>query len=1406
MAPEEVTLTELPEYAEIISTPDILSELPQGAEIVSTPEILTELPEEAQIIEPVEIPKAPPKGFLEHVTRPLEEATAQITRRVIDIEKEKGPILGGLQIGAELVKGGYEDVKVAANSMITLPISGISAFVVGGGSYLAGKVGLSDVKNIDAALGKAESTAGKVQGALLYTPETEMGQALTRLTFYPFELLESASKAGGDYIFEKTGSSTLSALAASIIQASPLVLPFLKRAGRTLKPETSVRILKEAKKVNELKKARITELERIIPEERPNIKQQSAETAKIEADFYNKTLDEAQIQVNEDLARITKAIEDYKNNPEAFSAETLQTIGQDLAKTRGLQNTITEEPTRFQTQFDKAVAKTRKKQALVDAKKLEENQRIYEEGYSRLSKEIRDRFNAAMKPEPLSKIGWNFLKDSLSEWKNMAVREFQHLPKIGKYAPIRNELLALLRKREVVTSDALFDIEYILRDFDLKKNPEDYLTFAKKVIFDDLLDDARTRGIKGEGEFPYGIKSVQEIESLVEKENVVLSRPDKQHILKAIERRQQIWDRLRRRYIKAFEDIGHPEVKDRLTKDYYYRHIVKDFDTNGRLYRGANIFTNKLREPTNRPYMRYRGESQKDISSDYIRVESEVLANMMHDIEVANVIKFIKENYSDPIKAGIALDKWSAADDLAKQKAIESFASDAEVIGTNMAEFNRLSGMGDIFVEEKIKTNPEKLVELASRELDILDPGWKNNLPKGYTLWTPREGSMFHTVRSVEGAIEQLFGQELIEKYNVTPKEVARVLSKDKTLQQFIIPEELAQTLDNIMETGATNPLVAAHKDIVKMWKKAKLQLPSRVLGYNLRNLSGDADITFVGNPNALRPKYSGRAVKEIYQYARGRRKYVKGLVGPRESLAVPPSAEFDSWIQRGGMSTTFQAQELGVLDRLNTKIISEQRRASLGAKKVAGELGGKELAIDIPLDKLKKIWDGYWGKTRRLTDAREAVLRYANYLEYLDQLRADIKARGLTNVEKARPRNYGASIPEEINALKTIEDKAFWLSNDLLGAYDRVGKLGQATREHLVPFWSFQEVNLRRYHRLIRNATSDTGITNRMAIVLLKKSGTKAVGGILTLARFEAKAMAFKIAADQWNMRMFPDAERELPEGVRDNAHIILGSNEEGGITYFPRVGTLDDAAEWFGMETPHEWVEMYNKGYSITDIVREWSKKFGSNFVRKTLGAGEPFAKTAYELVTKRALYPDPIHPRVIRDGIQHILSFDPALERAYKKLRNTPLRGLELSSIAPWSKLDAMQGAYGNILDEKRMFLKNLGKSSEGFSLSETGKALYNAKLSLRYKNVNDYLFWMARYKELGGKPDNFARSMDRMHPLAGLTNAEETLFKNTLDEDGINNLAFSLLWYEQLRTGAVFAGEKELTEKDVRQQLK
>jgi len=731
-------------------------------------------------------------------------------------------------------------------------------------------------------------------------------------------------------------------------------------------------------------------------------------------------------------------------------------------------------------------------------------------------------------------------------------------------------------------------------------------------------------------------------------------------VLDAVKQRKELWDVIKSDYTGAMKAIGF-DVSDKLTRKNYYRHQVLEYINAKGLFGTGQ----RLRVPTKRGFLKKRMGSELDINSNYIQAEHEVMAQMLYDIEVADTIKNVDKYYN-------------IADRLKK--------------------------------EAKKLNNPEIT--------------WRDLIPEDYVPWQPREGNVFYLADSIPANIAEQLASGKLEELGITAEQLHKTLAMGGKFKEFVVKKEIAETLDNLVGQKSQNVIAQAHKKLIRSWKVWQLISPRRFFKYNTRNLTGDADGAFAGNPGGF--KKVPQAISDLYEV----------FVGDKAM-----SENMKDWFERGGVASTLQAQEMGQLNELKMfeRFLDKSREKKL---------------TDIPA----KAWNEYWKIARMSTDFRESILRYANYLHYLEQMKES--PDGL-------PKNYGASKPEEIKGLHDIKDRAYWLSNDLLGAYDRISVVGHALREHLYPFWSWKEVNFKRYKQLFKNAASDKDLSSTV--------GRKLLGTIATtpfkayrIGKFAIKALAFWTALQVWNNTRFPDEEDDLPKNVKNRPHIVLGRNEEGEVEYFSRVGALPDLFEWFDLDNAPHYIDAWSKGrMSLKEIAQDMAKAPVNVIVQ----GGEPVMKMGAEIITRRSLFPDIFSPGTIRDRGLHIAR-GLGLDNEYKVLAGKPSRPYKKSIFGFFAyKVDPLEAAYRDIWNEKKSYLKKLGKYGEGFWITPRGNALYNARLALRYKDQQAATEYMAKYitlsnitteKDLKKAMQSIERSLDSLDPMNGLTEQEQLGF--------------------------------------------
>jgi len=1018
-------------------------------------------------------------------------------------------------------------------------------------------------------------------------------------------------------------------------------------------------------------------------------------------------------------------------------------------------------------------------------------------GFKWTDAESEQNYQAAL-PEKTTIRGW--IKQAYTTAKHKIQRPFEHMAQGKEFAQAYNDLIQLAKKRMATFDATVRNLQAITE----KLNREDMDLFSRQVAINSFLGDLA----EGKTKFPWFgtkeklLKAAEELNEWTKLNDTVKD---------ALIKRKIIWDKLRADYIQAMKDINF-DVEERLRRPNYWHHQVLSYIEDFGLHGTGGRY---LKTPTGRGWLKGRVEegTLESINRNYLATEAEVMSQMLYDIEVAKTIKSIDDHYNIATRVKQA----------AKEKNYEMIVGGKK----NLSELNRLRGKAaeirshkplDSGDKQQLKAISERIWELDPTmpwrqkmaigfsklkkeghtldqygEIDfntmkkLADEGfpsalsifkamqereaffqetlgaeyrtWKTidsrMIPKGYTnKYRPREGNVFFHADTIPSKMAEELWSGRMEELGVTKKDLGKALAKGGPFREFVIPVELAATLE-----GYSAPAKAGwYRKSIKGWKVWQLVSPRRYPKYNIRNLSGDADAMFAGNPRAFRK--IPRAIRELFEYY-GRR--------------GEPTEELVRWVDRGGPLSTLRAIEIGDIDTLEQFIRVTERKGT---------------ATRLPVE----IWQGYWKAAKFSTDFREAILRYANFLEYAEQMARD---------PQGRPRNFGASLPDEIMGLADLNDRAYLLSNELLGAYDRIGVAGQSLRETIYPFWSWKEANFKRYHRLFKNAAADNHLAYAVGaktLGLTVRAPFKAVGllkpypskfSIIGVGKFMIRATALWSFLQVWNHKMFPEEEADLGDDTAARPHIILGRDENGKVITFNRIGALSDLLETFGLDAAPQYVDRWFSGrMTLQEIGVEMTK----SPVNALASGVMPFTKLAAEIGTRQTLWPDIFNKRLVRDRILHLMrSF--GLENEYKALADLPRRPyMESLSKMFIYETDPLEAAYYDIMSLKIEFLKKRGKHGEGFWITPKSTALYNAKRALRYGDEESFNKYMDEYYAF---PDSSLegeiRSFNSLDPLHGLKGGfEEQEFEDSLNDRDRMKLVKAYKYYDQIMSTDIQGG--------------
>lgn len=587
--------------------------------------------------------------------------------------------------------------------------------------------------------------------------------------------------------------------------------------------------------------------------------------------------------------------------------------------------------------------------------------------------------------------------------------------------------------------------------------------------------------------------------------------------------------------------------------------------------------------------------------------------------------------------------------------------------------------------------------------------------PDGYTTW---KGLKFYQANSLT---EQVLKDVLEGNRQLEQEDVLKVIAVGRGVE-WIIPKNIADTLDTIVEHQPGGFIENLSRNTLNTWKQWVLLNPYRVVKYNINNMSGDMDIAFAYDPKII--GHGFKAARDLIGYHRG----------------------------KGATSELLLALKLGVIDSGLTAVeIPDISKAGFF----------RIISGDKP-----NLIQKYWNTTKNFTQWRENILRLAAFRYFKKKL-----ASGKQGV-------YGASKPSEVDAVKDPTEKAAKLARELIGDYGNLSESGQWIRQHMIPFWSFQEINARRYMQLMANVAKEG-----------RKTGGAYKG--FKLARFGANvawntgklailANAMSAMVSLWNHTFFPDEEEELSDQFKRQGHIIFGRREDGTIISLRFRGALTDALEWFGGEDYIADINDVRKGdATIWEKAAEVPEAIG----KKVISGLRPEPKLLFESLTKKALFPDPFKPRPVRDVTENILKTFSA-DRIYRLVTGKPMRSLseELQGVVLYNT-DPGEAAYWDVKSLSIEFLKEKGREFPSITPSERSNALYYFKQALRYGDKKATQKWYDEYMKLGGTPRGMNQSIKLSTPDGSVPKKLKDEFLDSLSEKETQELEKANEWYNR-----------------------
>lgn len=982
-----------------------------------------------------------------------------------------------------------------------------------------------------------------------------------------------------------------------------------------------------------------------------------------------------------------------------------------------------------------------------------------------------------IKPSLPARI-WQRFKDGAKTWS----RTYPKLEHGGRFA----EAQEALRRLENAPATEVQRVSWNLKQAFQGLTPDDYELLQRKVEVDSLRGTLRVRP---EAKLPNQWNPELLAAEGPRVDAAVSANP---RVEQAIARLRSDFAVTRGRLSAALRQLGMSDEWLHTFGDDYFHHSYVDRMTEAESFAPG---TGGAKQPGWRPHKGQRKGAEGTLNLRYGEVMGPVEAQMAIDATLLEQLARLKRQYSDPVveqmkaaakaenqrrrlgRSDIALEV--KADTISARSGVRASAS---LVAKRKRELALLEGRAArlrdkiealppraesrrrdlqskldellykmetaaefLFgAEEGAAASAQAVTEARAKRSSLLERikaervTWRDMpIPEGYVKWSPARGNVLYSgytlkerivQKVLEGATQELVGKEDLHKATLVGAK-----------PMWVLPQELAETLDEYGQK--IGPNIRFNEELLAKWKAWNLTgNPRRVSRYLFRNIVGDAQKVLQGNARAfLRVK---SAATEIASHLQGK----------------APEGDLATWIARGGLTAGFFQQEAQQSEERAATRLSDAGRVLEVAKQIVTSPIKTYIAITNPV----KVY-------------AESVLRYANYLEFLNQMR---DGGGV-------PKSFGASLPEEVLGLESLEDRAYWLSNQLVGSYDQVSQMGRVLRRELIPFWSFQELNIRTEYRLLRNALRDAPTAQAKTGEAVKAVAKSALGRMagavlkspLLVARagkFLALAYAFEAMMAAWNrFGPFSDDDDELPEDVRQRAHITFGRDSTGGILYFDRLSAFEEARRWFGADEFLTELPDYLDGRaSAKDVALKILLEPYSAFV----GSIGP-QKLAYELTTGRSLFPDPTRPREITDKVDYLFQ-NLGLQHEYRLATGKP----DVEYAESWKqtllyRVDPGMSDYYDGLAIRDAYLAQ----NEDRDLRQD--ALRRWKQAIRFERPEIAERYRQLYYERGGTDRGIEQSVARLHPLYGVPRDQRDAYLEGLSEDDRETVEGAIAYWEE-----------------------
>ena len=474
----------------------------------------------------------------------------------------------------------------------------------------------------------------------------------------------------------------------------------------------------------------------------------------------------------------------------------------------------------------------------------DENPYTNTSNYAFSNPDTEERYQRSKKPKKRSLT--SILKEAATQVINGFRSDLPGLLDDDRLIPAQEMLRKLKRERKADVQDSIRRLHSALSGL----TPDDFDLFSRAM---QLMDLVETRELDPDASLPWGFNDDN---LYIDYQQAMREVDNNMRVSDAIDKAEALGRDLSDRLIRAADDLQMFDIKNKLQRKHYFRHVVLDY------YQQATGGVSKasVKNAERRGYLKHREGSEKDILSDWITAMGEVWTRMNGDIKILHTLKQLRKEYDiiEDLKEQAFRQNqenalYAVMSTLKNIPPSQLRAKAAELIERQMLHKQaqsidrlfKLAEKGDLptgenhewaeFVHNFAQAGSLERLDDFERELlpryigwlagrkrksraraaaqrflkgdtskqaglkKILGDKyvhWQDLIPDDYELWSPSDSRLVFSAKTVPENVLLLAQENLDELLGIPLSEIGQALNSGGNKQLWCIPAKLADTLN----------------------------------------------------------------------------------------------------------------------------------------------------------------------------------------------------------------------------------------------------------------------------------------------------------------------------------------------------------------------------------------------------------------------------------------------------------------------------------------------------------------------------------------------------------------------------------------------------------------------------------